>query len=151
MSEIIEVSTQMNEVSPIVHVPITIKNPKVLTYEERQEAYAVLRQYEDYDRLPLPEEFWDNDPFSERGVVQLEHDAHVVGLLNKGMLTLSAEKEKIYRTRLAHKIELLREARGVGASGDGSIQRLEGINGMCLEGCTETRTDDTISDQSTLE
>jgi hypothetical protein len=150
MSEIIEVSTEMKEVTPIIQVPITITNPKTLTYEERQEAYNVLRQYEDYDRLPLPEEFWDNDPFSERGLIQLEHDAHIVGLLNKNMLNLSAEKEQMYRTRLAHKIALLREARGLGSS-DGSIQRLEGVNGMRLEGCAETGEDNTIGDQSALE
>lgn len=150
MSDIIEVNTQMKEVSPVVQVPITISNPKVLTYEERQEAYKVLRQYDDYDRLPLPEEFWDNDPFSERGLIQLEHDAHIVGLLNKNMLNLSAEKEQMYRTRLTHKIQLLREARGLGDA-DGSIERLEGVNRMCLEGCAETGEDNTIGDQSALE
>ena len=142
----------MKEVSPIVEVPITIKNPKALTYEERQEAYAVLRQYNDYDRLPLPEEFWDNDPFSERGLVQLEHDAHIVGLLNKNMLTLSAEKEQTYRTRLAHKIKLLREARGISTDGEGSfVERLEGINGVCLEGSAETREHNAICDKPALE
>lgn len=151
MSDILEISTQMKEVAPIVSVPINIKNPKALTYEERQEAYAVLRQYEDHDRLPLPEEFWDNDPFSERGLVQLEHDAHIVGLLNKNMLTLSAEKEQMYRTRLAHKIKLLREARGISADREGSIQRLEGVNGVRLEGGAETGGDNAIGDQSALE
>lgn len=139
MSEIVEYNAELKEVEPIVQVPITIQNPKTLTYEERQEAYAVIRTYNDYHLLPLPEEFWDNDPFSERGLTQLEHDAHIVGLLNNGMLTLSAEKEDIYRTRLAHKIQLLRESRGVGASGEGSIQRLEGIDGVSLEGSTESR------------
>ncbi len=150
MSEIIEVKTELKEVTPIVEVPITIKNPKVLTYDERQEAYAVLRQYNDYERLPLPEEFWDNDPFSERGVIQLEHDAHIVGLMNKNMLNLSAEKEQVYRTRLTHKIKLLREARGLG-SPDGSIERLEGVDGVCLEGCAETGEYNAICDQSALE
>jgi len=150
MSEIIEVKTELKEVTPIVELPITIKNPKVLTYDERQEAYAVLRQYNDYERLPLPEEFWDNDPFSERGVIQLEHDAHIVGLMNKNMLNLSAEKEQVYRTRLTHKIKLLREARGLG-SPDGSIERLEGVDGVCLEGCAETGEHNAICDQSALE
>ena len=113
MSEILEVSTELKEVTPIVEVPITIKNPKVLTYEERQEAYAVIRQFHDYHLLPLPEEFWDNDPFSERGLIQLEHDAHIVGLLNKDMLKLSPEKAQVYRDRLAHKIQLLRESKSI--------------------------------------
>lgn len=119
MSEILEVNTTLTEITPTVEVPITIKNPKVLTYEERQEAYAVIRQFHDYHLLPLPEEFWDNDPFSERGLIQLEHDAHIVGLLNKDMLKLPAEKEKVYRDRLAHKIELLRESKGVPSVLDG--------------------------------
>jgi hypothetical protein len=119
MSEILEVSTELKEVTPIVEVPITIKNPKVLTYEERQEAYRVIRQFNDYHLLPLPEEFWDEDPFSERGLIQLEHDAHIVGLLNKDMLKLSPEKQKVYRDRLAHKIELIRESKNIPSILDG--------------------------------
>lgn len=151
MSEIIEISTEIKEQTPTLVVPITISNPKVLTYEERQEAYAVIRQYNDYDRLPLPEEFWDNDPFSERGAVQLEHDAHIVGLMNAGLLTLSAEKEQIYRSRLRHKIDLVRKSRGISTDGEGSIKRLEGVDGVCLEGSAETGGDNAVSDQSALE
>lgn len=151
MSDIIEISTEMKEVTPIVNVPITIKNPKSLTYKERQEAYAVLRQYDDYHLLPLPEEFWDNDPFSERGLIQLEHDAHIVGLLNNNMLTLSAEKEEMYRTRLTHKIELIRESRRVGCAGEGScVERLECVDGVGLEGSAETREHNAIGDESAL-
>ena len=137
MSEIIEVKAELKDTPPIVEVPIKIKNPRVLTYEERQEAYAVLRQYNDYDRLPLPEEFWDNDPFSDRGLTQLEHDAHIVGLLNAGLLTLSAEKEQTYRSRLAHKIELIREAKGVGRL-TGVVEGTEGIDGVSLERSSES-------------
>lgn len=151
MSEIIEINTEIKEQTPILQVPMKISNPKVLTYEERQEAYAVLRQYDDYHLLPLPEEFWDNDPFSERGAVQLEHDAHIVGLMNAGMLTLSAEKEEMYRSRLRHKIDLVRKSRGISSDGDGSIQRLEGVNGVCLEGSAEPRIHDAICDKSALE
>ena len=150
MSDIVEISTEIKEQTPILHVPITIKNPKALTYEERQEAYAVLRQFSDFHLLPLPEEFWDEDPFSERGAVQLEHDAHIVGLMNAGLLTLSAEKEEMYRSRLRHKIDLVRKASGITSAGDGSIERLEGIDGVSLEGSAETRADNSVSDQSAL-
>lgn len=119
MSEILEVKAELTETAPIVEVPITIKNPKALTYEERQEAYNVIRQFNDYHLLPLPEEFWDNDPFSERGLIQLEHDAHIVGLLNKDMLKLSPEKAKVYRDRLTHKIALLRESKPIADILDG--------------------------------
>lgn len=119
MSEIIEVNATLTEITPTVEVPMVIHNPKPLSYEERQEAYNVLRQFHDYHLLPLPEEFWDNDPFSERGLIQLEHDAHIVGLLNKDMLKLSPEKEKVYRDRLARKIALLREAKGLPTVLDG--------------------------------
>lgn len=150
MSDILEVKAELKEITPIVQVPITIKNPKVLTYEERQEAYAVLRQYSDYHLLPLPEEFWDNDPFSERGLTQLEHDAHIVGLLNVGMMTLSTEKEQTYRTRLAHKIELIRESKGLGRL-TGIVEGAESIDGVSLERCSESRVNNAICDESALE
>ena len=59
----------------------------------------------------MPEEFFDEDVTSERGQIQLQYDAHMVGLLNKGMIEMSKEKEETYRKRLAHKIELIRELR----------------------------------------
>jgi hypothetical protein len=63
--------------------------------------------------LPVPEDFWDDDVMSERGLTQLHMDAHKVSLLNQGLIEMSKEKEEALRTRLAHKITLLREMRGL--------------------------------------
>jgi hypothetical protein len=109
-----EITTAEFEVTPFVQVPIkTAIEPSPLTYEERQEMYAEMRNYYDIEKLPLPEEFFDNDVTSDRGLTQLQMDAHRVGLLNKGMLTVSEELEKIYRARLKHKIKLIREIKGI--------------------------------------
>jgi hypothetical protein len=107
------VSTEI-EVSPVVQVPIkTFVEPKELSYAERQEMYAQLRSYYDIERLPLPEEFFDNDVTSERGLIQLQMDAHRVGLLKQGLLKVSPELEELYRARLKHKIRLIREIKGI--------------------------------------
>jgi hypothetical protein len=111
-----EIHAEIQEVSPIIELPFTIENPVELTYEDRQKAYDVIRQFHDYHLLPLPEEFWDNDPFSERGLQQLDHDAHIVGLLNKNMIEMSPAKEAIVRKRLEHKIELIRESKRLSSS-----------------------------------
>jgi hypothetical protein len=109
-----EISTAEFEVTPIVQVPIKLyAEPKPLTYEERQEMYAELRNFYDIDKLPLPEEFFDNDVTTERGLTQLQMDAHRVGLLNEGLLKVSPEVEQIYRNRLKHKIKLIREIKGI--------------------------------------
>jgi hypothetical protein len=109
-----EISTAEFEVTPIVQVPIKLfVEPKALTYEERQEMYADLRNFYDIDKLPLPEEFFDNDVTTERGLTQLQMDAHRVGLLNEGLLKVSPEVEQIYRNRLKHKIKLIREIKGI--------------------------------------
>jgi hypothetical protein len=110
-NEILEVKAELPEITPTVTVPIHTDAPlQPLTYEERQAIYAELAQYYDITRLPLPQEFFDNDVSSERGLMQLEHDAHMVGLLNKGMVEMSKEKEEILRKRFAHKVKLLRES-----------------------------------------
>jgi hypothetical protein len=75
--------------------------------------YAQLRSYYDIERLPLPEEFFDNDVTSERGLIQLQMDAHRVGLLKQGLLKVSPELEELYRARLKHKIRLIREIKGI--------------------------------------
>jgi len=113
MSEQI-IKVDLPEIAPVVQVPIELHAPaKALTAAERQEIYAQLRQYHDIALLPLPEDFFDDDVTSERGLIQLEHDAHMVGLLNKKMTTMSAEKETILRKRLARKIELIRQIYGI--------------------------------------
>jgi hypothetical protein len=109
-----EIATAEIEVTPIVQVPIqTFAEPKALTYEERQEIYAQMRNFYDIEKLPLPEEYFDTDVTSERGLTQLQMDAHRVGLLNKNMLKVSPELEKVYRARLKHKIKLIREIKGI--------------------------------------
>ena len=109
-----QLSMEITEQTPMVSVPCKIHaEPKPLTKEERKEIYAQLRKYEDCMKLPLPEDFFDDDVESDRGVMQLQMDAHRVGLLNAGKLKLSAELEKELRERLAHKINLLRELRGL--------------------------------------
>ena len=109
-----EIATAEIEVTPVVQVPIkTFAELKPLSYVERQEMYAQMRNYYDIEKLPLPEEYFDNDVTSERGLTQLQMDAHRVGLLNKGLLEVSPELEKIYRARLKHKIKLIREIKGI--------------------------------------
>lgn len=109
-----ELSLEIPEQTPIISLPCTIHaEPKPLTPEERKAIYEQLRQYEDVLKLPLPEDFFDDDVSTERGVKQLQMDAHRVGLLNQGLLTMSAEKEKTLRARLKHKIRLVREMRGL--------------------------------------
>jgi len=109
-----ELSLEIPEQTPTIILPCKLHaEPKALTYEERQEIYKQLRTYEDVLKLPLPEDFFDDDVSTERGVQQLQMDAHRVGLLNAGLLTMSEEKEKILRARLKNKIRLLREMRGL--------------------------------------
>jgi hypothetical protein len=109
-----QISNGEFEVTPFVQVPIkTFSEEKSLTYEERQEIYAQLSQFNDINRLPLPEEYFDNDVTTGRGITQLQMDAHRVGLLNEGLLKVSDEMEKIYRARLDHKIKLIREIKGI--------------------------------------
>lgn len=109
-----ELSMEIPEQTPTIVLPCKIyAEPKPLTAEERKEIYKQLRQYEDVLKLPLPEDFFDDDVCTERGVKQLQMDAHRVGLLNAGLLTMSEEKEKVLRARLKHKIKLLREMRGL--------------------------------------
>lgn len=109
-----EITTAEIEVTPIIQVPIkTFAEPKELTYEERQELYAQLRQFYDIDKLPLPEEFYDTDVTSERGLIQLQMDAHRVGLLKQGLLQVTPELEQLYRARLKRKIKLIREIKGI--------------------------------------
>lgn len=109
-----EITTAEIEVTPIVQVPIkTFAELKELTYEERQEMYAQLRSFYDIEKLPLPEEFYDTDVTSERGLIQLQMDAHRVGLLKQGLLKVSPELEQVYRARLKRKIKLIREIKGI--------------------------------------
>jgi len=105
---------EIAEQTPIISLPCKIHaDAKPLTAEERKEIYQQLRQYSDILKLPLPEDFFDDDVSTERGVKQLQMDAHRVGLLNKGLITMSEEKEKVLRARLKHKIRLIREMRGL--------------------------------------
>jgi hypothetical protein len=109
-----ELSFEIPEQTPVISLPCKIHSePKPLTSEERREIYEQLRRYEDVLKLPLPEDFFDEDVSTERGVKQLQMDAHRVGLLNAGLLTLSEEKEKELRARLKHKIRLVREMKGL--------------------------------------
>lgn len=109
-----EFKAEIEEVTPRVELPVKLfAEPKPLTKEERQEYYAKLRMFADAFRLPLPEEFWDDDVTSECGQNQLEMDAHMVGLLNKGLITMSPEKEKQVRERLKKKIALVRKLKGL--------------------------------------
>jgi hypothetical protein len=87
-----EIQVEMKEITPTVEVPITLHAPaKALTAEERKAMYAELRQYHDIHLLPLPADFFDDDVESERGITQLQHDAHMVGLLDKKMITMSED------------------------------------------------------------
>jgi len=107
-------SVEIAEQTPTLVVPITLHaEPKPLTAEERKRIYAEIRKFDDFMMLPVPEDFWDDDVMSERGLTQLHMDAHKVSLLNQGLIEMSKEKEEALRTRLAHKITLLREMRGL--------------------------------------
>ena len=107
-------SVEIQEQTPTLIVPITLHaEPKPLTAEERKKMYAEIRKFDDFMMLPVPEDFWDDDVMSERGLTQLHMDAHKVSLLNQGLIEMSKEKEEALRKRLAHKIKLLREMRGL--------------------------------------
>jgi hypothetical protein len=109
-------SAEIQEQTPSLIVPITIHAPPVpLTAEERKVMYAEIRKFDDFMMLPVPEDFWDDDVVSERGLTQLHMDAHRVSLLNQGLMELSAEKEATLRTRLTRKIGMLRAMRGLPA------------------------------------
>jgi len=109
-----ELSMEIAEQTPTIVLPCKLHaDAKPLTADERKEIYKQLRQYSDILKLPLPEDFFDDDVCTERGIKQLQMDAHRVGLLNQGLLTMSEEKETVLRTRLKHKIRLLREMRGL--------------------------------------
>lgn len=104
----------MQEQTPRLVVPIITHAPPVpLTAEERKVMYAEIRKFDDFMMLPVPEDFWDDDVVSERGLTQLHMDAHRVSLLNQGLMELSAEKEATLRTRLTRKIAMLRAMRGL--------------------------------------
>lgn len=104
----------MTDETPTIIVPITLHTePMPLSYEERKAMYAEIRKYDDFMLLPVPEDFWDDDVVSERGLTQLHMDAQKVSLLNQGLLELPKQVETILRTRLAHKIGILREMRGL--------------------------------------
>jgi hypothetical protein len=125
---IMEIQVEMQEITPTLEVPITLHVPvKILTAEERKEMYAELRKYQDIHLLPLPHDFFDDDVESERGLTQLQHDAHMVGLLDNKMIQMSAEKESALRKRLRHKINLLRESRGLPELGDIPAGTAEGV------------------------
>jgi hypothetical protein len=107
-------SVEMQEQTPTLVVPITLHTePKPLSTEERKTMYAEIRKFDDFMMLPVPEDFWDEDVVSERGLTQLHMDAHRVSLLNQGLIEMSKEKEEVVRKRLTHKIKLLREMRGL--------------------------------------
>jgi hypothetical protein len=109
-------SAEIQEQTPRLIVPITIHaEPVPLTAEERKVMYAEIRKFDDFMMLPVPEDFWDDDVVSERGLTQLHMDAHRVSLLNQGLMELSAEKEATLRTRLTRKIGMLRAMRGLPA------------------------------------
>jgi hypothetical protein len=121
-----ELSFEIPEQSPTIELPCVVyADAKPLTSEERKEIYEQLRGYSDILKLPLPEDFFDDDVCTDRGLSQLQMDAHRVGLLNKGLLTLSAEKETVLRARLKHKIRLLREMRGLPT--DDSVSDAEAV------------------------
>jgi len=107
-------SAEIVEQTPRLVVPIkTHAEPVPLDPQERKQMYAEIRKYNDFEMLPLPEDFWDDDVITERGITQLHMDAHQVSLLNQGLMELPKEKEEILRKRLAHKIKLLRQLRGL--------------------------------------
>lgn len=105
---------EIPEQTPTIVVPITLHaDPKPLSAEERKTMYAEIRKFDDFMMLPVPEDFWDDDVITERGLTQLHMDAHRVSLLNQGLIEMSKEKEEVLRKRLTHKIKLLREMRGL--------------------------------------
>jgi hypothetical protein len=109
-----ELSMEINEVTPVITLPCTLfAEQKPLTKEERKAMYEEIRKFEDHLKLPLPEDFFDDDVVSERGLQQLQMDAHRVGLLNAGKLEMSKEKEQVLRDRLKHKIKLIRKMKGL--------------------------------------
>lgn len=109
-----DISVEIKEVTPTITLPCKVfAEQKPLTKEERKAMYEEIRKFEDHLKLPLPEDFFDDDVVSERGLQQLQMDAHRVGLLNAGKLEMSAEKEKELRDRLKHKIKLIREMKGL--------------------------------------
>jgi CRISPR/Cas system CMR-associated protein Cmr3 (group 5 of RAMP superfamily) len=109
-----ELSMEIKEQSPTITLPCKVfAEQKPLTKEERKAMYDEIRRFEDHLKLPLPEDFFDDDVVTERGLQQLQMDAHKVGLLNTGKLEMSPEKEKELRDRLKHKIKLIREMRGL--------------------------------------
>lgn len=109
-----ELSMEIQEVTPVVQLPCKVYGEqKPLTKEERKAIYEQIRMFEDHLKLPLPEDFFDDDVVTERGIKQLQMDAHRVGLLNEGKLEMSKEKETELRERLAHKIKLIRELKGI--------------------------------------
>lgn len=127
-----ELSIEMKEQTPTIELPCTLyAEAKPLTSEERKAIYDQLRGYSDVLKLPLPEDFFDDDVCTDRGVMQLQMDSHRVGLLNAGLLTLSAEKETVLRARLKHKIRLVRELRGLPT--DESVSDAEAISIVDLQ------------------
>jgi len=105
---------EIKEITPTITLPCKVfAEQKPLTKEERKAMYEEIRKFEDHLKLPLPEDFFDDDVVSDRGIQQLQMDAHKVGLLNTGKLEMSAEKEKELRDRLKHKIKLIREMKGL--------------------------------------
>jgi hypothetical protein len=109
-----ELSMEIKEVTPTISLPCKVfAEQKPLTKEERKAMYEQIRKFEDHLKLPLPEDFFDDDVVTERGLQQLQMDAHKVGLLNSGKLEMSKEKEQVLRDRLKHKIKLIREMKGL--------------------------------------
>jgi len=109
-----ELSMEIKEVTPTISLPCKVfAEQKPLTKEERKAMYEQIRKFEDHLKLPLPEDFFDDDVVTERGLQQLQMDAHKVGLLNQGKLEMSKEKEQVLRDRLKHKIKLIREMKGL--------------------------------------
>jgi hypothetical protein len=109
-----ELSMEIKEQSPTITLPCKVfAEQKPLTKEERKAMYDEIRKFEDHLKLPLPEDFFDDDVVTERGLQQLQMDAHKVGLLNTGKLEMSKEKEKELRDRLKHKIKLIRKMKGL--------------------------------------
>lgn len=105
---------EIKEQSPTITLPCKVfAEQKPLTKEERKAMYDEIRKFEDHLKLPLPEDFFDDDVVTERGLQQLQMDAHKVGLLNTGKLEMSKEKEKELRDRLKHKIKLIRKMKGL--------------------------------------
>lgn len=132
--------TEIVEQTPSLIVPITIHtDPVALTYEERKAMYAEIRKYDDFMMLPVPEDFWDEDVISERGLTALHMDAHRVCLMNQGLLEMSKTKEAILRTRLTRKIAILREMRGLPPAGETDTESATIGDGIVGDGSGELR------------